>query len=64
MRRKDSRSEHPRGLRFYLFTILKILLNFSGNAYQAEDWTIDISIQFEYIKNVRKVRISLIRRER
>jgi len=63
MRRKDSRSEHPKGLRFYLFTILKILLNFSGSAYQAEDRTIDIFVQYEYTTNVRKVRISLIRRE-
>ena len=33
------------------------------NVGKAEDRTIDISIQFKYTTNVRKVRISLIRRE-
>jgi len=30
---------------------------------KAEDWTIDIFVQFEYTTNVRKVWISLISRE-
>jgi len=33
------------------------------NMGKAEDRTVDISVRFEYTTNVRKVRISLIRRE-
>jgi len=33
------------------------------NVEKAEDRTVDIFIQYEYTTNVRKVRISLIRRE-